>query len=96
MAIGAGKVATTHTSGPWSLRKNSRGEECGAVIGADGMLVATTGYRASPLNDEDDANARLIAAAPDLKARLIELLDMLDGGAPLNTAAAHELIEALS
>lgn len=52
-----------YTRGPWTLRQDSRGEECGAVIGADGMLVATTGYRASP---EDDANARLIADAPAL------------------------------
>lgn len=63
-----------HTQGPWSLRRNQAGEEYGAVLGHDGQLVATTGYRVHPLSNEDDANATLIAAAPELLEALQGLL----------------------
>lgn len=57
-----------HSIGPWSLRRDRNGEECGAVLDHEGQLVATTGYRASPVDNcaEDDANARLIACAPEM------------------------------
>lgn len=55
-----------HTPGPWRLKRNHSGEEFGAVLGRDGDLVATTGYQVRVGSNEDDANARLIAAAPEL------------------------------
>jgi hypothetical protein len=65
-----------HSLGPWSLRRGSNGEEYGAVLGHDGQLVATTGYRAHPLSNEDDANARLISAAPEMLDALRALCGM--------------------
>jgi hypothetical protein len=79
-----------HTRGPWALRKNSRGEEFGAVIAADGMLVATTGYRASPLSNEDDANARLIASAPELLTVLRSLVATVDAYTTADGRALQE------
>ena len=46
-----------HTPGPWAATKN------GNITSADRkVLIATL----SGINDEDESNARLIAAAPDL------------------------------
>lgn len=58
-------MTTKHTPGPWK-----HGKTLGVINGADGSLVATTGYRVTAVPDgqecEDDANARLIAAAPEM------------------------------
>lgn len=65
---------TKHTPGPWVDRKpDSVG---GSRIYADckgGVLIATLGYMRD--KNESEANARLIAAAPDLLSALKLLLD---------------------
>ncbi len=59
------KGTTTHTTGPWTLN--------GSEIEGDGMTVTTsTDYRT--LTPRQAANARLIAAAPELLAALQALL----------------------
>ena len=69
-----GGTVGAHTPGPWKLRRGSDGAEYGSIVGSDGNLVATTGYRCAVGSDEDDANARLIAAAPDLLASCREAM----------------------
>ena len=49
-----------HTPGPWWLGKN-----IGVVFGSDGHAIQTAGEN---VGSEGYANARLIAAAPDLLA----------------------------
>lgn len=79
-----------HSIGPWSLRRDRNGDECGAVVGHDGQLVATTGYRVRPLSSEDDANARLIATAPEMLDALRAVCGMTHetSGDALNRARA--------
>lgn len=61
--------AATHTPGPWELSPRRDREGAFRVI-RDGYAVAIVTLRgsspASPQYHEQDANARLIAAAPDL------------------------------
>lgn len=56
---------TAHTKGPW--------QATGPVVTADGFRIAQTHF-----SDNSDADARLIAAAPDLLAELRETADWLD------------------
>jgi hypothetical protein len=60
-------MKTTHTPAPWQL---SNATSAGRFIGSgpDGVLGIAMAFGDSP--DEQDANARLIAAAPDLQAQL--------------------------
>ena len=57
-----------HTPGPWIATASDNGEW--GVDAASGWGIATVAGSAGygPGNDESDANARLIAAAPDLLA----------------------------
>ena len=57
-----------HTPGPWSHMPASPGSKLIGVYDQHGGLIAKSGLRASAI-----ADARLIAAAPDLLAALIEL-----------------------
>lgn len=66
----------SHTKGPWKLRRP------GCISNSEGDLVATTGYRVTVRFDEDDANARLIAAAPELLAALEAVRNTDDHAAP--------------
>ena len=56
---------TKHTQGPWGYRRAfSNGEPCG-------MVITPMGYDLNTSNkEENEANARLIAAAPELLAAL--------------------------
>ena len=51
-----------HTPGPWKLKRE------GTIADSEGDLIATCGYRCRVGSTEDDDNARLIVAAPDLLA----------------------------
>lgn len=65
--------AATHTPGPWSLKG------CG-IYAPDGWLISATGDDEAPHNDGDtqEANARLIASAPDLLASLRNMCSALN------------------
>lgn len=85
------KTKTQHTPGPW--RHTNRG----SVIGADNCAVVSC--QDCRLTDEAVANARLIAAAPDLLAALIDLVERCDGeegiradGSNIETMRAHAAI----
>ena len=58
-----------HTPGPWILWGNA---EPSQVISADGVFVAQT------LGGNDEANARLISAAPDLLVALRKAFTALE------------------
>jgi hypothetical protein len=55
-----------HTPGPW------RSHGAGGEIHGNSRIVATMCW-CSGMHDEDEANARLVAAAPDMLAALVEL-----------------------
>lgn len=54
-----------HTPGPW---RAIRGDSVVSIVAADGSDIAATNTKAywQRHDDQDKANARLIAAAPDL------------------------------
>jgi len=59
-----------HTPGPWTSREAyDNGEPCGMVIGPMGYDIATSN------EDENRANARLIAAAPEMLAALSAIVE---------------------
>lgn len=85
-----------HTPGPWKVGSESENDaEAEEIVAADGSRViawtsntfdatADDGYGAEIITDEDRANGRLIAAAPELlkalrqtKDELIELYEQL-------------------
>lgn len=75
-----------HTPGPWTLELNNHPDE----IGDDNYSLFCNGYEFGKYNDESlacgfdattpSANARLIAAAPDLLAACQEALVCLPDG----------------
>ena len=69
-----------HTPGPWAISDNMRG--------IDNLLVAGVTSNAEPIANcgigkTGKANARLIAAAPDLLACLIDAVRSLEFAAPI-------------
>lgn len=72
MATDKNTTNAQHTPGPWTYRLSIDGRICGDVRGPAGRFVADIGA-----HEESDANARLIASAPDLLAALRDALDLL-------------------
>lgn len=65
---------TAHTHGPWDVQDPLGGESTNKWIYADGLYVAEVdGER-----EEAEANARLIAAAPDLLVALKDAVEYLE------------------
>jgi hypothetical protein len=60
---------TKHTPGPWTVNDQVAREDC-LYIEAARVGVATVYSDNTPTVDESRANARLIAAAPDMLAAL--------------------------
>jgi len=65
--------ATAHTPGPWHVTRGHQTNLVRGVFGNNGNCVVRFNGIASPTKPEGQANARLIAAAPDLLAALIRL-----------------------
>lgn len=62
-----------HTNGPWSIAKDRAGR---AIVGPDGKTVGAAHMSSKPnLIEEVEANARLIAAAPDLYEALLMMVE---------------------
>ena len=78
-------MTTTHTPGPWATYIN--GGKDGWIANAEGDLIAC-----AVRDDTMAANARLIAAAPDLLA-VAEMLDRIAGQVPF-TGPFHDAIVA--
>lgn len=68
------------TPGPWTATKGFTRIE--RVVATDGKSVASTGNTPSRTSEEREANARLIAAAPDLlsAADAVVRFDHKNGG----------------
>ena len=70
------ETQVTHTPGPWAIEDCTPGESTGlrfAINSKDNVIARTTdGWK------EAQANARLIAAAPELHEVLSELLETLE------------------
>lgn len=73
---------STHTPGPWAVQRDYVSAEHqvikGYLIYNDVLCVA----RLSTVNPCAEANARLIAAAPEMLASIHDLLDVLSDVAP--------------
>jgi hypothetical protein len=89
-----------HTKGEWVVDE-SRHDGCINVLEPFRHVAMVSQYRAKPEDlDENEANARLIAAAPDLLSALQNLLDTFDkimgkeGRGVLYDAAAQAIAKA--
>lgn len=60
---------TKHTPGPWKQWQSTIREAL-TVLGGDGSIIATFDTWKNGAEQEQEANARLIAAAPDMLAML--------------------------
>jgi hypothetical protein len=81
----------THTPGPW-VSTRQRGAK---VTGPDRKSICCIPATVSRPREESDANARLIAAAPDLMAALQAIMDCSKkSGIPGTTSAWYEFGEA--
>jgi hypothetical protein len=67
--------SSLHTPGPWM----SHG--AGGEIHGNSRVVATMCW-CSGMHDEDEANARLVAAAPEMLAALQEVYAICEDGSP--------------
>ena len=83
---------TEHTPGPWSVKPDNRA----AVNLGDGVAIVCSQTTNGVIpSGEVQANARLIAAAPELLEALRNILDALDLGfheLALSKLNAHEAI----
>lgn len=68
-------METKFAPGPWGCKRSEAGPW--AIFGQDGSWVATTCKKQWVA--EDLANARLIAAAPELLAALQDVIDYIEG-----------------
>lgn len=88
----AGETAPGITPGPWHFgigQVAGREHVCVAQTANDRNIIATTGYWPSDDEAESTANARLIAAAPELLAALSALLaEQLDNPPSIRQARA--------
>lgn len=77
-----------HTKGPWFLATSRTGETFGAIYSGT-ELVATTGYQVRVGSTEDEDNARLIAAAPEMLEALKAVLTQIEALAPTLSTASY-------
>jgi hypothetical protein len=79
-------MTAKHTPGPWVRRNIASARDIYIAEANDGGApsVAIVPTRVSRLADEEDANARLIAAAPDLLAALRRIVASDDAHATLH------------
>ena len=80
---------TTHTPGPWEIG-NREGEHLPILDSAGNYLALADFENVANNADKVDANARLIAAAPDLLKAVQFIADSIDCG---NYAANSASIE---
>jgi hypothetical protein len=70
-----------HTLGPWSVMTRDEWTEAGGLQPSSvchvGDFTIVTGYMTYDFHGDDEADARLIAAAPDMLAALQEIADGL-------------------
>lgn len=74
-----------HTPGPWRISRGSGYP----LIQTDGLTVAEVLDDVHPDMEQLEANARLIAASPDMRAALIDLYNATTDGRPEVIRAAR-------
>ena len=74
-----------HTPGPWHITRN---DFCVWITNAGKAQIAKAFRPAGMTPETCDANARLIAAAPDMAAALQAIVAILDGRQPKDPAGA--------
>lgn len=79
-----------HTPGPWHIRKGPDRYIVADPEKVDGGISWVTVARAYPDAKEQDANARLIAAAPELLAACEAALRYLDYTDPMGVESQEE------
>jgi len=79
-----------HTMGPWEACAPGDYADfdgkCSVILGDDMRIAIVQG-----VSDEDLANARLVASAPDLLAALESVVDLLDS--PVNYCETRKIFE---
>lgn len=89
---------TKHTPGPWRVGTDDRSIFTVRGTTSAGMQHIATAAGCASLNDADlRANARLIAAAPELAEACQALIALVDGPKPVNSntvADVHVLARA--
>lgn len=83
-------IPAPYTPGPWTLRLEDH-NDCPViqVMGLGDVRVAEIPFYTG-LHPEDDGDARLISAAPDLLAALKAVMSEADGGWMKESVAAHQ------
>ena len=89
----------THTPGPWEIKMNGKFASINMFVGTDGLPASATGYAQFTIQPmfrppEALANARLIAAAPDLLEALIGLRKELSAHIKFNVKKHFSLMAA--
>jgi hypothetical protein len=75
----------THTPGPWTLRMRAKPILAWDVVTTDGAVMGGV---------YEEANARLIAAAPELLEALEAVAQLLDNGQPIDPEHDGDWIRA--
>jgi hypothetical protein len=86
-------MKNTHTPGPWKIRYEKSGRTIDAVI----VMGKSSAYFTRGIGqtfDEQQSNARLIAAAPELLTALEWALDQLDDDLDPDYQAAFDAARA--
>ena len=83
------------TEGPWEVGQDDENEQ-GTVCSKGGGLVAVVTHECVMPRPEQDANARLIAAAPELLEACQMVADMAVSWQPLTPGDIAEVRAAIS
>jgi len=67
----------SYTPGPWTIQYSTNSLRPRFILYANRAIAATVTEEASEATPEDEANARLIAAAPDLLAALKDVAEQI-------------------
>lgn len=82
-----------HTPGPWTFTSERPAPDARGVVGPTGVDLWGKAFNdvVPPIEVEGAANARLIAAAPELLAALEQLLGTVRDGGDIDTIPQVEL-----
>ncbi|MDX9747441.1 MAG: hypothetical protein RBT57_02970 [Paludibacter sp.] len=84
-------MKTTHTPGPWKTNYSERYPEYDFVTGKNGEIICQFFSKSEEDYSNKEANAKLIAAAPELLEALRELHDLLEENLPTWYLGLHHI-----
>lgn len=89
-------MTTKHTPGPWEVQPDQRSQgEALAIVGGSSLIIARTPKATLDMHRRvDEANARLIAAAPELLEALRAINQVLGGSQPIDIPGALMIARA--